>query len=208
MAVIMIAEAPGADASFIDGMRAVGVADTLAQASGFVSHISGAASSEHRVIEVWESPEDHQACYDDHVAPNLPPGMGLSPSSTSRCCSPHRRADRITGPLDRNARNHQHLTHSSQPSKEQQMPRILITHDVQDVERWLQGKAERIATFPGGSNVTDLVAADGSNQAAVVADVDDLDAFNAFMASPPPEMAAQAESHGVVMPTATLYVEA
>jgi hypothetical protein len=32
MAVIMIAEAPGADASFIDGMRAAGVADTLAQA--------------------------------------------------------------------------------------------------------------------------------------------------------------------------------
>jgi heme-degrading monooxygenase HmoA len=88
------------------------------------------------------------------------------------------------------------------------MPRILITHDVQDVERWLQGKAERIATFPGGSNVTDLVAADGSNQTAVVAEVDDLDAFNAFMASPPPEMAAQAESHGVVMPTAILYVEA
>lgn len=79
MAVIMIAEAPGADARFIDGMRAVGVADTLAQASGFVSHISGAASSEHRVIEVWESPEDHQACYDDHVAPNLPPGMGPIP---------------------------------------------------------------------------------------------------------------------------------
>jgi hypothetical protein len=77
------------------------------------------------------------------------------------------------------------------------MPRILITHDVQDVERWLQGKAERIATFPGGSNVTDLVA-----------EVDDLDAFNAFMASPPPEIAAQAESHGVVMPTTTLYVEA
>ena len=88
------------------------------------------------------------------------------------------------------------------------MPRILITHDVQDVERWLQGKAERIAAFQGGSNITDLVAADGSNRAAVVAEVDDLDAFNAFMASPPPEMAAQAESHGVVMPTAILYVEA
>ena len=45
MAVIMIAEAPGADASFIDGMRAAGVADTLAQAPGFVSRISGAAAA-------------------------------------------------------------------------------------------------------------------------------------------------------------------
>ena len=72
----------------------------------------------------------------------------------------------------------------------------------------VQSGCRRIAAFPGGSNVTDLVAADGSNKAAVVAEVDDLDAFNAFMASPPPEMAAQAESHGVVMPPATLYVEA
>ena len=31
MTFIMIAEAPGADASFIDGMKAAGVADTLAK---------------------------------------------------------------------------------------------------------------------------------------------------------------------------------
>jgi hypothetical protein len=52
MAVIMIAEAAGADASFIDGMRAAGVVDALAKSPGFVSHISGAASSGYRVIEV------------------------------------------------------------------------------------------------------------------------------------------------------------
>lgn len=79
MAVIMIAEAPGADASFIDGMRAAGVVDALAKAPGFVSHLSGAASSGYRVIEVWESRDDHQAWYDNHVAPNLPPGMGSIP---------------------------------------------------------------------------------------------------------------------------------
>lgn len=79
MAFIMIAEAPGADASFIEGMKAAGVADALAKAPGFVSHISGAASSGYRVIEVWESQEDHQAWYDDHVAPNLPPGMAAVP---------------------------------------------------------------------------------------------------------------------------------
>ena len=79
MAVIMIAEAAGADASFIDGMRAAGVDEALAKAPGFVSHISGAASSGYRVIEVWDSREAHQAWYDNHVAPNLPPGMGPIP---------------------------------------------------------------------------------------------------------------------------------
>jgi heme-degrading monooxygenase HmoA len=79
MAVIMIAEAAGADASFIDGMRAAGVADAMIQAPGFVSHISGAASTGYRVIEVWETREDHQAWYDNHIAPNLPPGMGPIP---------------------------------------------------------------------------------------------------------------------------------
>ena len=87
------------------------------------------------------------------------------------------------------------------------MPRIVITHDVQDVERWLRGNAQRAAAFPGARNLTDLVASDGSNRAAVVLDVDDLDAFNAFMTSMPPKTAAQAESHGVVMSTATAYVE-
>lgn len=88
------------------------------------------------------------------------------------------------------------------------MPSVLITHDVKDVAHWLRGKAERAAAFPGGGNVTDLVATDGSNRTAVLTEVDDLDAFNAFVASPPPEAVAQAESHGVVIATLTVYVEA
>ncbi len=79
MAVIMTAEADGADASFIEGMQSAGVVDALAKAPGFVSHLSGAASSGYRVIEVWESRDDHQAWYDAHVAPSLPPGTGPVP---------------------------------------------------------------------------------------------------------------------------------
>ncbi len=75
MAVIMITELPGADAAFADGMRAAGVLDAIATAPGFVSHISGAAPSGYRVIEVWDSPAAHQAWYQNHVAPNLPPGL-------------------------------------------------------------------------------------------------------------------------------------
>ena len=83
------------------------------------------------------------------------------------------------------------------------MPRVVITHAVQDVELWLGGKAGRAAAFPGATNVTDLVAMDGSSYAGVVFDIDDLDALKAV----PPEMAAQAVSHGVIMPM-TIYIEA
>jgi muconolactone delta-isomerase len=92
--------------------------------------------------------------------------------------------------------------------EEGSMPRIVITHAVQDVDRWLGGKAERAASLPGATNVTDLVAMDGSNQAAVAFDIDDLDTLKAVLSSVPPEMAAQAESHGVIVPTMTAYTEA
>ena len=87
------------------------------------------------------------------------------------------------------------------------MSRIVIAHAVQNVERWLGGKAERAASLPGATNITDLVAMDGSNHAAVMFDIDDPDALKAMLSSIPPEVAAQAESHGVIMPM-TVYVEA
>jgi hypothetical protein len=88
------------------------------------------------------------------------------------------------------------------------MSRVVITHAVQDIERWLAGKAERASALPGASNVTDLVAMDGSNQAAVAFDIADPDALKTMLADLAPDMAAQAESHGVVMSTMALYVEA
>jgi hypothetical protein len=87
------------------------------------------------------------------------------------------------------------------------VPRIVITHAVKDVDHWLGGRAERAAALPGATDATDLVAMDGSNHAAVAFDIDDLDALKAVLSSIPPEMAAQAESHGVIMPM-TVYVEA
>lgn len=89
------------------------------------------------------------------------------------------------------------------------MPRIVITHAVVDVERWLQGKAERAEAIESGSgsNVIDHVAADGSNTIAVTADVADIEAMQALVGSPTPEVLARMEAHGVVPPL-TLYVEA
>ena len=88
------------------------------------------------------------------------------------------------------------------------MPRIVITHAVQDVDRWLKGKAERAAALPGATDVTDLVAMDGSNHTAVAFDIDDVDALKAMLAAIPPDVAAQAESHGVAVSTMRVYVEA
>ena len=75
------------------------------------------------------------------------------------------------------------------------MPRIVITHAVQDVDRWLGGNSERAAALPGAIEVTDLVA------------LTTPEALKSLLSSMPPEVAAQAESHGVIMPM-TIYVEA
>ena len=89
------------------------------------------------------------------------------------------------------------------------MPKIVVTHGVVDIDRWLEGKAERAAAIESGtgSNVVDHVAQDGSNNVAISADVSDLDAMGAMLASPSPEILAAMEAHGVVQPL-TLYVEA
>ena len=87
------------------------------------------------------------------------------------------------------------------------MPKMVVTHAVVDVERWLKGKAERAAAIgPFATNVTDHVAADGSNSVAITADIHDMAGAQAMMASPSPEAAAQAESHGVLQPM-TVYIE-
>ncbi len=87
------------------------------------------------------------------------------------------------------------------------MPKMIITHAVVDIERWLKGKDERVADIgPYATNVTDYVAADGSNNAAVSADIHDMEGLQAMMASPSPEVAARTESHGVIPPE-TVYIE-
>ena len=55
--------------------------------------------------------------------------------------------------------------------------------------------------------MTDFVAEDGSNNIAVTADVADVEALKAFLASPPPDVLATMEEHGVIPPI-TAYIEA
>jgi hypothetical protein len=88
------------------------------------------------------------------------------------------------------------------------MPKIVITHDVADVDAWLSFKSERADGISGmgGSNVVDHVAQDGSNRVAVSAEVDDVDAILAAASSPPPELSEMMDRHGVIPPF-TVYVE-
>ncbi len=86
--------------------------------------------------------------------------------------------------------------------------KVVLTHAVEDVERWLSFKGERAASIGamGGSNVVDHVAADGSNNIAVSLDVADMGAIEAGLASPPAELAATMRRHGVIPPV-TAYIE-
>jgi len=79
MAVIMISEVPGADRGLVEGLRSSGLLDALTKMPGFVSHVSGPTDTGFRVVEVWDRKESHQAWYDHHVAPNLPPGLSATP---------------------------------------------------------------------------------------------------------------------------------
>ena len=89
------------------------------------------------------------------------------------------------------------------------MPRIVITHAVVEIERWLKGTEDRAEAIgsAGGTNVTDYVALDGSNTIAVTADVEDPAPLKAILASPPPEVLAKMQEHGVIPPIAA-YIEA
>jgi hypothetical protein len=88
------------------------------------------------------------------------------------------------------------------------MPKIVIIHSVVDVDNWLKFKSERAEAIGaiGGSNVVDHVAHDGSKTVAVSGDVDDVAGLMTAISSPPPELGAAMERHGVIPPLA-VYVE-
>jgi hypothetical protein len=87
------------------------------------------------------------------------------------------------------------------------MPKMVITHAVVDVERWLSYKQERVDQLASlAAHVTDHVALDGSKSVALTAEVHDVAAMQAVLASPPPELGAAMERHGVIPPLA-VYIE-
>jgi hypothetical protein len=88
------------------------------------------------------------------------------------------------------------------------MPRIVVVHDVEDVDNWSKHKAERadaIASM-GATDVVDHVAQDGTKTVAITANADDVDAMLAATASPGPELMDAMQRHGVVPPL-KIFVE-
>jgi hypothetical protein len=85
------------------------------------------------------------------------------------------------------------------------MPKLVITHGVEDVDVWLGFSEERATAIAalGGSNVVDHVARDGSNAVAVTTDVEDVEAMMATLGAPPPEIAEVMAKHGVQPPLVT-----
>ena len=82
------------------------------------------------------------------------------------------------------------------------MTKVVLTHAVEDIERWRGFKGERAAAIGamGATNVVDHVAADGSKNVAVTMDAADLGAIQAGLASPPPELLDAMQRHGVIPP--------
>ena len=86
--------------------------------------------------------------------------------------------------------------------RETRVTHVVLTHAVEDVERWLGFKSERATVIGamGATNVVDHVAADGSKNVAVSMDVADIGPLQAALASPPPELADGMRRHGVIPP--------
>ncbi len=82
------------------------------------------------------------------------------------------------------------------------MTHVVLTHAVEDVERWLSFKGERVTSIGamGATNIVDHVAADGSKNVAVSMDVADMGPIQAGLASPPPELVEGMQRHGVIQP--------
>ena len=82
------------------------------------------------------------------------------------------------------------------------MAKVVLMHNVADVEAWLSFKSERADAIGklGGSNVQDYVAVDGSAAVAITCDMDDVESALATTSSPPPELAEVMGKHGVIPP--------
>jgi hypothetical protein len=79
------------------------------------------------------------------------------------------------------------------------MPKIVATHEVEDVKHWASKGDERVEIIgPFATEIVSYVAADGSNKVAVSANVHDMEGLMAMMQTA--EAAAAMEAHGVIQP--------
>jgi hypothetical protein len=77
------------------------------------------------------------------------------------------------------------------------MATYVITHEVDDVEHWLNSPKREEVFGPMGITVRTFRDPDGSNKTALIAEIPDLDAFQEVMKS---KAAADAMKHDGVNP--------
>ena len=75
MAVLMIGEVSTLTEEMYEGMLQ-GLKPTMLSAKGFIAHSGGPGpEGGWRVVEMWDSEDEAQAWFDEHVKPNLPPDI-------------------------------------------------------------------------------------------------------------------------------------
>ena len=81
------------------------------------------------------------------------------------------------------------------------MATYVITHEVDDVERWLSSPKREEVFGPMGITVRTFRDTDGSNKTALIAEIPDMEAFQDFMKT---DAAADAMKHDGVNPETLL----
>jgi hypothetical protein len=74
MPVMVTADVPGQTAAGYDAVLSH-LSVLMKQAPGFILHVSQAIDGGWRVIEIWETKQDANQFFAQHVHPNLPPGI-------------------------------------------------------------------------------------------------------------------------------------
>ena len=77
------------------------------------------------------------------------------------------------------------------------MATVMIFHEVDDVAKWVASPKREEAFATVGATVRTFVDPEGSNRVGIIAEIPDMDAFQAMLTS---DMAAEAMKHDGVRP--------
>lgn len=87
------------------------------------------------------------------------------------------------------------------------MTRMIVTHDVKDVEQWLACRAKAVEAFaPYATDIFFFTIPEGGNNVAIHLNVHDMDGLMAAVETP--EHQALTEESGVIHPPHAMYFEA
>ena len=87
------------------------------------------------------------------------------------------------------------------------MSRMIVTHAVKDVDRWLAYRDQTVEAFaPYATDIFFYTIPEGGNNVAIALNVHDMDGMMAMVETP--EHQALVEEAGVIHPPHAMYMEA